>query len=166
MPDVGAVARAVALLAVANSLPWMSARIFGVHCNWPLDFGLKLPDGARLLGEHKTIRGLVAGIVGCVIAAILIGLPWQLGMRFGALSLFADALTSSLKRRLGFAPGANLPLVDSLPEAAFPLLVFHVSLSLRTPGIVAAVIAFMLLHAFSATTETRIRRADELTNRL
>ena len=108
---------------VANTSPWAAGRLFGACGATPLDLGVRLRDGARLLGAHKTWRGLVAGALGCAITARLCGYPYALGAAFGVLSLAADAATSFAKRRMRTAPGAELPLLDQLPEALLPLIV-------------------------------------------
>ena len=46
--------------------------------------------------------------------------PCALGAAFGVLSPAADAATSFAKRRMRTAPGAELPLLDPLPEASPP----------------------------------------------
>jgi len=158
MPDMGTVARALLLLGAANALPWLAGRILGARLSWPLDFGVALPDGARLLGQHKTIRGFLTGILGCALTAAVLGFSWQLGMEFGALSMLADAVTSSLKRRLGVAPGRGSPLVDSVPEAVLPLVVLRAPLGLGAAEIAAALVAFMLLDLARSILESRLGR--------
>ena len=88
-----------------------------------MDFGLEL-RGKRLLGSHKTIRGLVTGVL---CAALLHYLQtrlairwswaedlaidpvyyqyWWIGAWLGFLALVGDALKSLVKRQLHIAPG-------------------------------------------------------------
>jgi hypothetical protein len=148
--DLVSAARALILLIAANSAPWMLGRVLGEQWNAPLDFGLTLGDGRRLLGSHKTWRGLVGGSLLCATAAALCGLDWRLGAGFGALSLLGDSLSSALKRRLNFAPGREVPVVDQLPEALLPLMVFQGSLGLDGVGIIAGTAVFALLDVLSA----------------
>ena len=54
-----------ALVVIANTAAWAAARIFGSRWDTPLDGGTLLPDGTRLLGSHKTWRGLIAAGVAC-----------------------------------------------------------------------------------------------------
>jgi CDP-archaeol synthase len=138
-------ARALLLLVFANSLPWIAGRALGARGAAPLDLGVTLPDGRRLLGSHKTWRGLAAGIAGCTLAAGLTGLHGWTGAGFAALSLLGDTLSSLLKRRLGVAPGEDLPLLDQLPEALLPLLVLQAPLALNSIAIAAVAGAFTLL---------------------
>jgi CDP-2,3-bis-(O-geranylgeranyl)-sn-glycerol synthase len=53
-----------------------------------------------------------------------------------------DALSSFVKRRLGRRSGAEAPLVDQLPEALLPLLVFQERLGLGLPELAATVLLF------------------------
>ena len=107
----------------------------------PMDLGKYFPDGRRILGNGKTIRGLVAGTAcGIVIGLIQIGLAprlmasgvldnWPmfyaaLGayslctlsivflMAFGAL--LGDSGESFIKRRLDLERGAMFPVADQL----------------------------------------------------
>ncbi len=102
----------------------------------PMDFGRTAKDGQRLLGDGKTWRGLLGGLLGALVvgglqvaAAAAVGngavLPTFdpqggaagpasfvviLVLAFGAL--LGDAVKSLAKRRLGLARGARLPLAD------------------------------------------------------
>lgn len=83
----------------------------------PLDFGLMLPDGNRLLGNGKTIRGflggMLAGTVAGGIAAAFYHSPFFMDseaqfigafvLAFGTLA--GDALGSFIKRRAGVGWG-------------------------------------------------------------
>ncbi len=148
-------ARALLLLILANSLPWIAGRVLGRHWATPLDLGLTLPDGRRLLGSHKTWRGVAAGIAGCTLAAGITGLDGWTGALFAMLSLLGDAFSSLCKRRLGIAPGLGLPLLDQLPEALLPLLVLRASLALDSAGIAAVAGAFTLLDMLATAIQRR-----------
>ncbi|MEO6077433.1 MAG: CDP-archaeol synthase [Candidatus Andersenbacteria bacterium] len=88
-----------------NMFPWL---------NKPLDFGLMLYN-IRVLGSHKTFRGLVVAciagaITGCAQALIihqniLFGL--SVGFIFGFGAMFGDAIKSFCKRRLRIASGSS-----------------------------------------------------------
>ncbi len=108
---------------VSNSM----AVVFGGGT--PMDLGMKLPDGKRVLGEGKTLRGLVGG-TSCGIAAGLLqiyvasifGIQFVptitaiITLSFGAL--LGDIVKSFFKRRIGFVRGAELPLIDQLDFVA------------------------------------------------
>ena len=111
---------------IANTAP-----IFAAHIQYlkkydaPIDGGIMF-RGRRLLGSHKTWRGLLAGIVTAVIVLwaqqLLAGssgwlrawtLPLEyahmqtllLGALFGIGALGGDAVKSFFKRRMDIAPG-------------------------------------------------------------
>ncbi len=97
----------------------------------PLDFGKKFVDGKRILGDGKTIRGFVAGVLGGVIVGhlqlliertfgfrIYSSLPYD---RFSLLvfllalgAMTGDALGSFVKRRFGVERGRCFPVLDQL----------------------------------------------------
>ncbi|HYL02606.1 MAG TPA: CDP-archaeol synthase [Steroidobacteraceae bacterium] len=137
--------RALLLLILANSLPWISARLLGRRWTAPLDLGVTLRDGRRLLGSHKTWRGIIAAACGCALAAALAHLHWRTGAEFAALSLLGDALSSLCKRRLGIKPGVDVALLDQLPEALLPLIALRGPLGLGSVGIAAVAAVFALL---------------------
>jgi CDP-2,3-bis-(O-geranylgeranyl)-sn-glycerol synthase len=138
-------ARALLLLILANSLPAASAYAVGERWTAPLDLGLSLPDGRRILGSHKTWRGVAVAAVGCAVASSLFGLHGWTGVAFAVLSLFADAVSSLCKRRLGLAPGTNVLLLDQLPEALLPLIALRSSLGLGWTAIAILATVFTLL---------------------
>ncbi len=134
---------ALLLVTVANMAPWASGRLLGERFAAPLDCGLTFRSGSRVLGDHKTWRGLLAGLLACGVTARLLGYPVLLGLEFAALSLAADAASSFTKRRLRFGPGTEIPALDQLPEALIPLLVL--ADPLRITWLEAVVIAIVFL---------------------
>src|SRR3989337_4139325 len=89
----------------------------------PIDLGKNWKDGRRILGDGKTIRGLIGGTICGIIAGIIqilispgdpfiIPLAAVITLSFGAL--LGDIVKSFFKRRIGFTRGAQLPLVDQL----------------------------------------------------
>jgi CDP-2,3-bis-(O-geranylgeranyl)-sn-glycerol synthase len=84
-----------------------------------MDFGKSLPDGKRIFGDNKTVRGFLSGlIVGAIVGALeylLFSknlLPIALLASLGALS--GDLVGAFLKRRLKIKPGGAFPGVDQL----------------------------------------------------
>jgi CDP-2,3-bis-(O-geranylgeranyl)-sn-glycerol synthase len=71
----------------------------------PLDGGLSL-RGQRLLGSHKTVRGLVTGVIAAAIIGLLQG-NVILGAVMGFGALWGDAVKSFVKRRMNITPGAR-----------------------------------------------------------
>jgi hypothetical protein len=148
----------LALVIVANVAPWAAGRLLGSRFNAPLDLSVRLRDGSRLFGGHKTWRGLVAGVLACALAAQLLGRGLGLGLAFGALSLAADTASSFIKRRLSAAPGYEFPLLDQLPEALLPLLVLSRPLQLGILECSGIAGVFALLDMASAHLRHRARR--------
>jgi predicted MPP superfamily phosphohydrolase len=110
------------ILLVTNTAPILSGALFPKARRWPLDKGRRLADGRPLLGEHKTLWGLLSGIGAAGIFSLLMGLPLTVGLLIGLASLLGDLLTSFLKRRLGLVEGDTAHLFDHLLEGALPLL--------------------------------------------
>lgn len=136
------------MLVAANSAAWLAGRFPFAGEPAPLDCGLMAWDGRRLLGSHKSWRGLIGGIVASCLTGGLSGAGWWLAAGFGALSLSGDALSSAAKRRLGRRPGADVPLLDQLPEALLPILLLWSRLAitwLEAAGAIAAFVALDLL---------------------
>ncbi len=56
---------------IANMLPVFAAKLPGLrHWSYPLD-GYKSVAGQRILGDHKTIRGLVCGVMVAIIVTFV-----------------------------------------------------------------------------------------------
>jgi CDP-2,3-bis-(O-geranylgeranyl)-sn-glycerol synthase len=111
---------------VANMVPVFAAHIPAIkRYDTPMDFG-KSFRGRRVLGDHKTWRGLVAGIVAATVVLALqawltghvpfftwlakdfsyLGLPILIvGPLFAIGALGGDAVKSFFKRQIGIAPG-------------------------------------------------------------
>jgi CDP-2,3-bis-(O-geranylgeranyl)-sn-glycerol synthase len=136
---------ALLLVVVANMAPWASGRLLRRRLALPLDLGLCVRDGTRLLGDHKTWRGLLAGELACALAARLLGYSYLVGIAFAALSLVADAGSSFIKRRLRLSPGAELPALDTLPEALLPLLILAEPLGISSLEALGIALVFLCL---------------------
>ena len=67
------------LLVVANGTAVVAKKILGVAFGRPLDGGALFVDGEPIFGPSKTIRGVVASLLGTSICAALMGLGWQVG---------------------------------------------------------------------------------------
>jgi CDP-diglyceride synthetase len=133
--------RAFVLLGAAHAAPWAAGYFFGHRLDAPIDAGVTLTDGRRLLGDHKTWRGLVAAVLACAVAAMILGYSVTLGIAFASLALAGDAASSLIKRRLRLQPGAEFPGLDQIPEALTPLLALAAPLGIdaRTVWILTGV---------------------------
>ncbi len=110
----------------------------------PVDLGKKFIDGKRILGDGKTIRGFVSGVLGGIFcgniqyyAEKILGwgfystlaytdfLIMVSTLSFGAL--FGDMVGSFIKRRFGIERGEKLPLFDQLTFLIFAFLFAYIS---------------------------------------
>jgi CDP-2,3-bis-(O-geranylgeranyl)-sn-glycerol synthase len=113
---------------IANNIPPLK------RFDQSLDFG-KTYRGKRIFGDHKTIRGIVAGtIMGGLVAAAQMLLSalfsWPetisftvdysstlvifMGMCMGFGAVFGDATESFFKRQIGIAPGKSWAPFDQI----------------------------------------------------
>lgn len=141
---------ALVLVIVTNTAAWAAGRLIPTPWRMPIDGGAVLADHERVLGEHKTWGGLIVGAVACGAAALLLQRTFLLGVAFGTLSLAGDCGSSFIKRRLRLRPGADVPLLDQLPEALVPLALLARPLGLYPVQCVIVALAFSLLD-FAAT---------------
>lgn len=105
----------------ANMAPVFTAKLFPAW-DYPLDGNLRL-FGKRLLGDHKTVRGLIAGVIfggatflwqQSITGNPMItswawidyaATPWYLGCFFGLGAIIGDAAKSVIKRQVNIPPG-------------------------------------------------------------
>ncbi len=85
----------------------------------PIDSGKSLPDGQRILGDHKTLRGfasgmVVGGIVGFAESIVLSQNLLILVLLASLGALLGDMAGAFTKRRLGIKPGGPFPVLDQL----------------------------------------------------
>ena len=116
----------------------------------PLDGGKNFLDGQRILGAHKTVRGLFAGI----IAGSLIGLaesPVDSRLLLGGFvialgTVLGDLLGAFCKRRVRIQPGSPLPIVDQLDFVFGGLLLGNLVFPLSWPSILIVVLVTPPIH--------------------
>lgn len=142
-----------------SKLPWLSG------LNFPMDFYIQY-KGKRLLGDHKTIRGMISGVfLGIItvwiqkelygnsefvrtvslldysaISALL------LGTLLGAGALIGDAVESFFKRQMGIESGKSwfpYDQIDYIIGAAIFIVPIH---TLRALEYVLLLITFFILH--------------------
>jgi CDP-2,3-bis-(O-geranylgeranyl)-sn-glycerol synthase len=133
------------LLLVANGAPVLAKRLLGRRWAWPVDLGLSLADGRRVLGDSCTFRGWIAAAAATALAAGLLGLSPAFGAALGLLAMAGDAASGFLKRRMGLAPGAMALGLDQIPESLLPLLWARQRLDLGWWDLLALVAAFCVL---------------------
>lgn len=133
------------LILVANGAPLLVHALLRRRWAYPLDGGLVLPDGQRLLGPSCTLRGWLAAALVTPLAALVLGLPAGIGLTMGLLAMVGDSLSSFLKRRLRRPPGSMALGLDQIPESLLPLLGVCASLGLSGRDILLLVLAFVVL---------------------
>lgn len=150
--------QALLLLVVANGAPIAARHLLpGRHAAFPLDANLRFLDGRPLFGASKTVRGLIAALVASPLAALALGLSWQLGLLAGALAMCGDLLSSFIKRRLGMAPSTRATGLDQIPEALLPLLALRAPLALSSWEILALVGVFIATDLWLSRLLFRLR---------
>jgi len=116
----------------------------------PLDGGRNFFDGERILGSHKTVRGLFAGIIaGSVVgfaespvdSRLLLG-----GFMIGLGTVFGDLLGAFFKRRFRIQPGGPLPIVDQLDFVFGGLLLGQLVFPLSLPSILLVALVTPPIH--------------------
>lgn len=128
-----------------------------------LDFGRKI-GGRRIFGSHKTIRGLVAGLLAGFIMAyiesLFSGYGYMLGV--GILltigTMFGDLVGSFIKRRIGLEEGKRVILLDQYPFLFFAIL-FALPLG-NLPsiyGLIFLVVLTGVLHTFTNFSAYRMK---------
>jgi CDP-2,3-bis-(O-geranylgeranyl)-sn-glycerol synthase len=116
----------------------------------PLDGGRNFFDGQRILGAHKTVRGLFAGI----IAGSLIGLAESSvdnrlllgGFMIALGAVLGDLLGAFFKRRIRIKPGDPLLIVDQLDFVLGGLLLGQVFFSMNLLSILIVILVTPPIH--------------------
>ena len=105
----------------------------------PIDLGKEFIDGKRILGDGKTIRGFMAGVLGgLLVAHIQLVIEYifnfkiystlsytqflQLAFLLAFGSMVGDLVGSFIKRRFGFERGKSFPILDQLTFLIFAYL--------------------------------------------
>ena len=133
------------LIIVANGAPIIGRWLVNGRWVTPIDGGAVFIDGLPLLGTSKTYRGVVFAILATPLAAIGIGLSWDIGLMVSISAMMGDCLSSFVKRRLNL-PSSSMALgLDQIPESLLPLLGVWQQLFLTWEGIVATVAGFFLV---------------------
>jgi CDP-2,3-bis-(O-geranylgeranyl)-sn-glycerol synthase len=79
----------------------------------PLDGGRNWIDGKPLFGDHKTIRGTLAGVSVGIITGLL-QRDFMKGFLLSVGAIGGDIFFSFVKRRLKLKPGAMFPIADQM----------------------------------------------------
>lgn len=115
-----------------------------------LDGGRKLSDGQPIFGSHKTIRGVLAG----VIAGTLVGFGESFidsrlivgGFMIALGAVLGDLLGAFVKRRLRVEPGKAFPILDQLDFILGGLLLGYSFLPISLISAVLVVVVTPPIH--------------------
>jgi CDP-2,3-bis-(O-geranylgeranyl)-sn-glycerol synthase len=135
----------VLLLIIANGTPALLGLVLGPRWNRPLDSNRQFLDKRPLLGPSKTLRGLFSAIVITGLLAPLFELSILEGASFALLAMLGDLCSSFIKRRLGFASGRSVPLLDQIPESILPLWGLQTVLGASGSEMALAVAIFIVI---------------------
>jgi CDP-2,3-bis-(O-geranylgeranyl)-sn-glycerol synthase len=162
--------------ATANSIPVVAKRYNWLAClDKPLDMDSML-GGSRILGDHKTWRGLILGISAGIITAALQQLlansyssidaislidwetnnPVTIGALLGFGALAGDAAKSFLKRRLNINPGETFLIFDQVDYILGALFFLSLKVPLSSLPIIQIVITWTMLHVLSTLTAWKV----------
>ena len=140
---MGEVVKLVVFLLWINFLPPLANLIWKESFNLPLDGNRLWRDGRPLFGTHKTIRGILASVVGSLLFFPLLGLPWYIVTGAALLAMAGDLLSSFIKRRLNYASGDTVPGLDQFFEGFFPILLLAERLALAWWQILLVLVLFI-----------------------
>ena len=155
---------------MANMTPVFTAKLPGLR-SWstPVDFGCSV-KGKRLLGDHKTWRGLLTGVVAGVLILWLQSVLYEhhqairdfssldyqeisivgLGILLSLGALAGDSIKSFFKRQLNVRPGRSWFPFDQLDYIAGGLLLSAIVVQLTLAQYAWIVIIWFGLHLISS----------------
>lgn len=105
---------------VANGAPVVFVKI--IERSTPLDRGAVAWDGRRVLGDGKTVEGLLSALVSGFLTGVLLILAGNPGgfrtplepLTLSAGTMLGDLAGSFFKRRIGLERGKSAPILDQL----------------------------------------------------
>lgn len=155
---------------IANMMPIFAARWPIIkHWEFPMDFGLSF-RGKRVFGEHKTVRGLIIGIIFATLTLWLQQLAarhvgwvadWTdhidyttlpvlaLGPVFALGALLGDAIESFFKRQINIPPGEGwfpFDQIDYIVGGAIATMPF---VTLSIPQYLLLILLWFITHIVS-----------------
>ena len=154
---------------LANMTPIAMAKLPVVRdWNYPLDFN-KSFKGIRIFGDHKTLRGIISGIIVAILASYLCKYwyqttPWLqnqfaidyskidalvFGLLAGFGALMGDAIKSFFKRRTNIKPGDTWFPFDQIDYIIGGLICLGLYVRFSFMQYVLIVIAYFGLHLLS-----------------
>ena len=142
--SLSAIAESITLIGAANAAPVVLKRLLSDRYSMPVDGGLVLRDGRRLLGPSKTWRGVAFAILVPACLSPLMALSWRAGALVGATAMAGDCMASFLKRRLGLAVSSMALGLDQIPELLLPAISMRAYAQLTAIDILMVVLIFIV----------------------
>ncbi len=155
---------------LANMAPIYAAKLpFIKVFAFPLDCYATF-RGKRILGDHKTFRGLLSGILSAILTVYLqvyiyehvplvrrfVSIdyssinPILLGVLFGVGALGGDALKSFIKRQIGKAPGSSWFPFDQIDYIVGGMVLTSFYIRLTLMQYIILFILWTLLHLLAS----------------
>lgn len=134
----------VLLLTIANGTPVIAEKLLGRFLSYPVDAGKTFIDGRPLFGSSKTIRGIIAAVMGTSVCAPVLGVTWPTGSLIGVAAMAGDLISSFIKRRMARPPSSRTLGLDQIPESLLPALACKSLLALTAADIILIVALFSL----------------------
>jgi uncharacterized protein len=128
-----------------NFMPPLTRLVLDQRWAQPLDGGRLWRDGWPLFGPHKTVRGVVAIVLGGIVLFPILGIAWWQAGFAAVLIVAGDLLSSFIKRRLKLTSGRIAPGLDQFFEGFLPALYLWLILDLPWWQMVAALGFFVFL---------------------
>lgn len=111
---------------MANMAPcYMAHFSFFKALAYPLDMGWEWMDGRRMLGDGKTLAGIVYGAIIGAAVSLGQGETWLLGFVMAIGALMGDLVGSFLKRRIDVGRGERTLLLDQLDFVVGAMVVLY-----------------------------------------
>jgi len=143
--DWSNLAAILALLISANAAPILATKLLPTVGAYPIDIGTTFIDRKPLLGESKTVRGLLAALIITSVIAPIVGLPVAIGLTVAVGAMIGDLASSFIKRRLGVAASGKAPGLDQIPESLIPLLFIQSQMNFGIYDIALLLTLFVVL---------------------
>jgi predicted MPP superfamily phosphohydrolase len=154
----------VLFLLIVNALPPLVSMIWGDRGDRPIDGGRLWRDHQPIFGPHKTIRGLIASVIGGVALSPLIGVAWWAGGLGALLAMSGDLLSSFIKRRRTLKSGTDIVVLDQLFESLLPLLFLGAIIRLAWWQLATGLILFITIAYWSSRFQHFILNRPPLDN--
>lgn len=135
----------ILLLIAVNGSPIVARLIFKSMFATPIDFGIFHSDGCRFLGNSKTWRGIISGLLVSIALSELMGFGIGFGAIFGGLVLLGDLIASFIKRRKRIPSSDQALGWDQIPESLLPLIYAAAVLPLAWWEVPLLVMAFFVI---------------------